>query len=246
MALAPCGTFDYVAVVPDDVHGGTFGCPVETRRPVVCTGDDINDSRLVGWSPVLRVTNAGLPEDAGPRRPRVFRSRLTLSATGREHARLGAASFHVAKGLVTSLMPGDVLHMARTLSGGLGVSVVRGGELVVAAGTVSAVPLGETIHAGAPVDLLKTTTEAFRRQDPEFEFHEIPLELTVGQSVAILFRGRRKMGGYGVYMEHGHLKGLPDTDECLAIYREGLCSDVDASTSAQFLADASSFSMTRW
>lgn len=60
-----CGTFAYVAVVPDDVRDGLFECPAESHEEVPLTGDRFIDHRLVGLTPLLTVTEAGLtPEKA--------------------------------------------------------------------------------------------------------------------------------------------------------------------------------------
>ena len=131
--IAPSGTFDYVSVVPESVSDNGFECQAARREPSVNTGDDAWDMRLVGDEPILRVVDAGLTPDPGIERPRVMRSMISLIAADRR-AMMASASFHVDKALTSCMRAGDVVHVTRTESAGIGLSVLRQGTLVVAAG----------------------------------------------------------------------------------------------------------------
>jgi len=240
------GTFDYVAIVPDRSDNGTFECVVQVREPVICCGDDLRDSRLVGITPVLRTTDAGVTPDAGPRRPWVLRTCITLTAATRRLATVAAVSFHIDKALTSCFRVGDVVHLARTACGGLGLSLLRGGDLVVAVGAITAVPLGRGVVARIPTDLIAGAEEIFRRRDPDFELPECPLEVSGDRTLSVIYRGRRTLGPYELFVEHGFLKGLPGTDVCAAIWRKGSCPGEAATASAMLLEGQGSLSMSQW
>src|SRR5688572_24884325 len=101
-----CGTFDYVATVPDRSDGGLFECRAHVREPVVWHGNDLRDARLVGIAPMLRVTDAGLTPETDTRRPWVMRSRIALAASSRQQATVAAAFFHVDRALTSNLRSG--------------------------------------------------------------------------------------------------------------------------------------------
>ena len=74
MAVPPCGTFDYVAIVPDAIEDGAFECLAESREAVPMTGNRLVDSRLVGLAPLLTVSDASLPERTHGGHPEAMRS----------------------------------------------------------------------------------------------------------------------------------------------------------------------------
>jgi hypothetical protein len=218
----------------------------QLREPAIFSGDDVRDSRLVGLAPALQFTDAGLTPDAGPRRPWVLRSCVTLTATARLHATVSAASFHIDKAVTSRIRTGDLIHLVRTMSGGLGLSVIRDGELVVAVGAITAVPLGRGVVARIPADLIAAAEGIFRQRDPGFRLPECPLEVGVDRAVSVLCRGRRTLGAYEVFVEHGFLDGIPGTAECAAICRTGLCSPEAANASAMLLAGPGALTISNW
>ena len=140
VAIPPCGTFQYVAVVPES-EGDRTSWNVRLCAPVELTGDDLRDDRLVGYSPTLELSDAGITPDVripsnGRAHPRVLRNRMTLTAANRSHARVASAAFHLDQAFAMVLSPRDMLFMARTGCGGLGVSIVRDGQLIAAVGAV--------------------------------------------------------------------------------------------------------------
>jgi hypothetical protein len=164
--MPPSATFAYVVRVPD---GGTKNAPwvmdsLELHTP---TGEPLIDNRLVGWKPMLYISDAGLTPNASTSRPSVLRSELRLVATDKDYASTPTASYFLDKALVNVLRAGDVFHMARTGCGGLGFSALRRDKLIFAVGQISAVPLGSGIKVGTPEDLLKDAEAVFRRRDPE-------------------------------------------------------------------------------
>jgi hypothetical protein len=67
--------------------------------------------------------------------------RVTLTAT-EKHAIASSFWFNVDRELIAMLRGSDVLHISRTHRAGLGLSVLRDGQLIAAAGAVMHVPLG--------------------------------------------------------------------------------------------------------
>jgi hypothetical protein len=148
MVMPLCGTFDYVAIVPEPPNTGSCSWEVRLREPMKHKGDDQSDSRLVGWSPRLQIVDAGLPSEtemAGWNRrvpPKVLRSQVTLTASESVSATVSSVSFYVDKGLISALRPCDVLHLVRTCDAGLGVSVIRGHRHSAGSECRSANPFG--------------------------------------------------------------------------------------------------------
>ena len=244
--MPACGTFDYVGIVPEGVGDGGFECRVKQREPIAITGDALWDSRLTGIAPIMKIVDAGLTPDPGPDRPRVLRSRISLIAEGKGRATVAEASMHVDKSLISCCRPGDSIHLARTACGGLGISITRQGELVAAVGAITAVPLGPDATSRTPLDLVGAAQAVFRKRDLEFEFHAYPLEVSVGGSCFLLFRGRRVCAPYEVFVQHGRLWGIPGTDECAAICRKPWCPIEGAIPSAILLDGPAALLMTRW
>jgi hypothetical protein len=109
---------------------------------------------------------------------------LTLRANGKDRAGVAAFSFCRDSNLVNGFRPGDTLHVARTRCGGLGLSLIRDGRLVVAIGAVDAVPTGSTVSVGHPAEAIEEAQRVFRRIDPDFRFRKLPLELRIGSEHA--------------------------------------------------------------
>ena len=105
MVLAASRTFDYVAIVPERSGDTDFECRARLRDPLAI--HRLGDSWLVGITPVIRVTDAGLTPDAHPARPWVMRSRITLQAPEPRQASAAEASFHVDQALTSCMKPGD-------------------------------------------------------------------------------------------------------------------------------------------
>lgn len=249
--IPPSGTFDYVAIVPDpEDRPGPW--PVRLREPLELSGDSLADSRLVGIAPRLQITDAGLTPNAGVSlgraglvRPKVLRAQLALIASERDRAGVSAASFHVDKVLISALRPRDVLNMTRTRGCGLGLSVIRDGELVVAVGAVMAVPLGNNVEVQIPSDLVDEVEAVFKKRDPDFELTELPVEVRVGDQRRVLYVGMHQLEQYQVWVGHGFYLGFPGVDACLALSLIGKCPAGTAQRSAMLL-DSDGLSVAEW
>jgi hypothetical protein len=252
MAIPLAGTFRYAGVVPEGQvqSSGRWQLRDESGAES-STGGDLIRSRLVGLQPSLQITDAGVTPDArvspytGNVSPKVLLSRLTLRARARDRATVAAFSFCVDQALTRSWQAGDVLHVARTACGGLGLSVVRGDRLLTAIGAVTAVPHdGLTIRI--PRDAIREAEGAFTRLDPKFEFPELPIEIHSESERRVLYRGRPRIDGYEVFVEHGFYPGLPGVDECAALALVGSCPETAAICSAQLLEYGGLSESVRW
>jgi hypothetical protein len=222
MVIAPEGTFDYVFDVDADLR--TEPIRGRLRDPI---GDTECPTRLVGRTPLLSAVEY-------QREAWQLYARLTLVASDPENS-VTRAVFSVQRGLVRVLRRGDVLHISRTGCGGLGVSILREGLLIAAAGAITAVPLGVGASARIPHDLVRQAEHVFQSRDAEYCMAEEPLELTIAGETRILTLGRPQMGPFDVFVRHGFLEGIPGTNESASIERRGVCPDTAAHTSAELI-----------
>jgi hypothetical protein len=150
--ISPSGTFDYLVIIPEARNDGGFECRAETRGPVVRKGSNSAGAKLVGFSPQVRVTDAGSQSDPGLRPPWSLRKRsqITLIATARDQAFVAEASFYIDKTFTDRAEAGDQMHLSRDQGCGLAFSLIRSGKLVAAAGALAAVPLGNGVEARIP------------------------------------------------------------------------------------------------
>jgi len=222
MVMAIEGTFDYVFDV-STVAGAAGPLQGRPREPLART-----DRRLLGHAPLLEAVEY-------QREAWQLYARITLTGGEGRHASVRSASFSVDRGLVRVLRQGDVLYISRTLCAGLGLSILRDGQLVAAAGAITSVPLGTDVSARHPGDLVEQAEQIFRTRDPQYRTRESPIELSVAGVTRILHGGRPTLGPYEVFVRHGFLRGIPGTDESLSIERRGVCPDTAAHTTAQLL-----------
>jgi hypothetical protein len=254
MSIPPCGTFEYAGIIPDNWphSSGPWRLQDDSGAPSTFRGDSLFDDRLLGLQPSLEIADAGLTPDVrvspytGIPRPKVLLSRLTLRADGKDRATVAAFSFCVDQALTRSFRPGDIVHLARTACGGLGLSVIRGERLVAAAGAVTAVPCGESVQVGLPAEVIEEAERVFRKLDPEFEFLELPIEVRVGSERRVLHRGRPRLAAYDVFIEHGVYRGIPGTDECAAISLQSACPATAAVCSAPLLEYGDLSEVLQW
>ena len=254
MAISPSGTFNYAGIVPDShvQSSGRWQLSDVSGAESSTGGDSIVHNRLVGLQPSLEITDVGLTPDVrvsphtGNVRPKVLLSRLTLRSDSRDRATIAALSFCVDQALPRSWRGGDVLHVARTGCGGLGLSVLRGDRLITAIGAVTAVPHGGLVTVRIPREAIREAEDAFRRVDPRFEFPELPIEIQVESTKRVLYGGRPRIGSYEVFVEHGFYLGIPGTSECVALSLNGSCPETAAICSAQLLEYADLSELVRW
>lgn len=235
--IHPSATFSYVGTVPhlDAQASGDW----RLHEPGGGLASTI--ARLVGRTPSLTVTDAGMTGEVkhspytGIVRPRALLSRLTLRAVSKDDAYGRSFSFCVTQGLTRAWRPGDVLHLVRTGTGAFGLSVVRDGRLMAAAGAVSSVALGRDVSVRIPWDEVREADGVLRRLDPEFEFPHLPVEVRCGAGRCVCHGGRRRIGGYAVYIEHGFYRGVPGVCECVALSAIGEWPETDTISSAQLM-----------
>jgi hypothetical protein len=240
--LSAAETFDYVATVPAT---GSGEWRVRSRDLSYDTGEHAKGSCLIGLSPHLHVEPVGLLQGGGPLsplcdliRPAVLASRIVLTAHDRTDATAAAAWLHLDQGLVDALRPGDEVNLTRTPRGGLGLSVVRGGDLFVAVGAVTGVPLGSDLKVIVRRDRLvrEIVYEGTNARLPWLH----PIEFTSADRVP------RKPKGYTMRQWSRAWPPPEDTDECVSIVRAGVCPDSAAFASAQLLALSDALHVERW
>ena len=221
MVALPSATFQYVTTVPEE---GTGASPwtMESRELFKSTDSQFDQTRLVGWKPLLYINDAGMPPNPSPSTPAVLRSELRLVATDKKYASQESASYFFDKALFNFLRPGDVFHMVQT-DCGFGASAIRQGKLLFAVGQVTAVPLGSGIAARVPIDLLQDAQEVFRRRAPQFKFPELPIELRSGDRSHILYRGTAQVDGYRVKIERCIETCDGASSECASISLDRAC-----------------------
>jgi hypothetical protein len=144
-----------------------------------------------------------------------------------------------------TLAPNDTFFVSRTSCGRLGLSIVRRGQLIAAAGALSTIPLGDLVRVRIPSDTILEAERVFQKSDPKFEFPHLPVEIRVGDETHIMFQGRPQIQSYNVWVEHGFYRGLPGVDECVAIALAGSCPDTAAIASAQ-LMDSGAIEIRDW
>ena len=201
MALPPESTFKYSFVVPS----GVTALPVRAEQEA---SSHRQEKMLYGLRPTLVLEKGAV--------------RLWDGDRGSDDQ---CGLIRVDARLTSSLRGGDVLHVTGTCSCGTGLSVLREDELVVAAGAVSSVPLGNRVTLCTPSDLVEEAEAIFRRRYPDFQFAFPVIEVSI-DGVSTLFGiggGDIEGGGYHVRVYHPHLPGIPGTDECLGITRLDWC-----------------------
>jgi hypothetical protein len=208
MVMPLCGTFAYSTTVPVDGQN-TFPWEMKSLESFMRSGNPLVDKRLVGWSPLLYIREAGLPPNPSSSVPSVGRSEIRLVATDKKCA--------------------DLLRWSWSFGN-------SGAKLVFAVGVVGAVPLGSEISVKIPYELLTKAEAILRQRDPEFELPHHPIEICIGNRPKILYRGHLQMGGYHVWVEHVFLPGMPGTEESVSITLDEACDWVAGSASAHLLS----------
>ena len=237
--LVPADTFDYVVWLgPGGREGVCRLREVEPRNP------DRRSDSLVGASPRLQITPAGMLPGGGALsplcdlvRPAVSGSRVTLSRRGATDGSAMRASFLLSQGLVDLFRAGDEVHFTLTPRGGLGVSLFRGADLMVALGAVSAVPLGN-LRVAVRRDRLSRNAPA-----PGFSSSELPLLHTL--EITTRDEPPRKPNDYRIQVWYGAWPPPEDAGECVSIVRPEFCPLVDAYASTHLLARSDALQIER-
>lgn len=123
---------------------------------------------------------------------------IQIDAAGDREAVYRSATLALDRALTSGLTGGDVLTIARTMTEDIGVSLVRDGQLVWAAGAVAAVPLGGTLRArlGPAIAQGEITAQRWPTQDAWIELSWGPDRRTLrdGETASI--------GGYAMTVRH--------------------------------------------
>ena len=231
-AFSYVGTIPAPVTAPWTVHGTHAG------------------AHLLGPTPTLQITDAGIIRGGGPLspfcriiKPTVQAAAFTLTASEGDIVSAKAVSFLVDHALAEALQSGDTLHIARSSRGGLAVSIIRSGRLVAAVGAVSAVDL-DSVTFRTCDDLTEATLHRLRRDlipegqsrpDPDFPEAVYPVEFVAvsGARVGPIFDGRLTLEEYAIDVIY---TAFADGDECVSITRSGLVGRVAGALSAQLLA----------
>jgi hypothetical protein len=233
MTMPPCGTFHYCVTLPGESVDSSVSLQLQLGQLIEPTGDPLNDNRLLGYSPTLLITDAGpAPSE---RHPAIRRCRFSLTAAADKEG--CSASFYIDRELPRNFVAGDTLHLARTSCGGLGLSLLRGEQLVLAVGAISSVPLGEDFRTISPLEWVHKIESLFQNSDPTFELYNYPVQLDAYGETRIRFGGITHLGKYEVCVLHGFRVGCPGTDECVGIALKGTCGPAPIARSARWLED---------
>src|SRR6266403_1162974 len=182
------GTFEYKA---------EFSKEGFSDSDIVLLGADYSGhgrQRLVGLNPKIRFWN----------------DRLVIVAAEQTNSTVRNVSFGIGDGVRLAARPGDRLYVTRTGSGGIGMSVLRGQELILAVGAVRAVPLGSEMQVRVHP----------RSEDSNWDDPATDTWLKFGirnQSVTLRERETSQIAGYYIYVERCWQYGIPGTDECASI-----------------------------
>jgi hypothetical protein len=184
MPIQPWRTFLLSGVVPaSDDERRRSGWPLEEpHRADPRTERHTQAARLFGRTPLAQIVGGEIRIDASMDREAVHRS--------------GALTLDEA--LLNSLQGGDVLTIARTMTGDVGVSLVRGGALLWAVGAVAAVPLGGGVRArlGPPVADGQISASRWPSSDSWLDVSCGPDERTLRDGEAV------SVGGFAITVHH--------------------------------------------
>jgi len=215
MVIPISGTFQYEAEFTEEGFGET---------EILLRGTDLdgrNEDRLVGLNPKIRF----------------WHDRLVLIASGDHKSSMRNVSLPIGDAVTLAARPNDRLYLTRTGAGGVGLSVLRQGALVLALGAVASVPLG----SGLQVTCCPEGTD----------IKHPPADTWLGFSVGserVALRGKEvaEICGCHIYVERSWAPGIPGTDECVAVcVGEHPTMRIAAIRSAVLLGNGA-LKMTRW
>lgn len=236
MALPASETFNYVVTVPEENGPKSFPWLLELGEKLEPRGDALCDDRLVGYSPLLWVADAGFTADSFGLRNEVGVSRFTLRAMNRINASAQEVSFEIDRELIPLFRPGDQLRLEHSCMWGTGLTLLREGKLVVAVGAICG-RLGNSIKVSHPEDVMERIARfhevpwEYRKKKPLL----LPLEVHVGEEIISMYAGRAEIGEYGIWVQGGTDYSYPSGDSYAAIWAKGMCDEWCAIASAIML-----------
>ena len=177
--------------------------------------------RLVGPNPMIRFWN----------------DRLVLVASEESNASVRNTSFRIGNAVPLAAAPGDRLYVVRTGRGGIGLSLLRDKQLVLAIGAVTAVPLGNNMQ------VMKNRKGNY----PFVDLKDTWLEFQVGnEQLKLRDRSVTDIGNYQIYVEACWENGIPGVDECVSVSVANNPSVNLASLRSAILLRSSDLKLTRW
>ena len=221
-----CGapsSFHYSFVVPSGPRSGSRQMDGTIRQELPFS----SRAHLLGGVPLLQSVEYA-PE------PWKLLSRVTLTPQKDEGAAARSFSFTVDREFMAMLREQDVLSISRWGRPGIGLSVLRHGQLVAAAGAITWLPLGPDVSVHVPHELVAQAEAIFRARNPNYRLFEYPLQVQVGDAVDVLHWGRPTMGDYEILIRRG-CRPFPIGSESVSIERRGVCPDTAAHHTAQLL-----------
>ena len=241
MVMPPCGTFDYFATVTgarsSQQRTWTFGATL--RQQVTPRGDKLVDGRLVGYSPLVELS----------------RGKVALRARHRANAQVLTASFDVHCGLMSALRCHDRLHLVRSSTGDLAVSVVRDGRLVLAFGALTLLTLGKNVsvrpsrsaHAELDGELGFPPHHAAGRGWQLWDRRAAVADVYIDGATKTLAVGERvDLMGYHVWVGRGRELACAGALESLAVSDDAACPAEVAVESARLVARVGALGLVSW
>ena len=211
--IQPSGTFEY---------GAEFTAESFRASDIVVQGaamESTYDVRLVGQCPMIRFWN----------------DRVVIVSSEKTNSSVRNASFPLGNAVALAASPGDRLYVVRTGCGGIGLSLLRNEQLLLAIGAVTAVPLGNDVQ------VIKMP---YRRDSLA---RHTWLECKVGREhVKLNERGISDIGNYQIYIESCWADGVPGTDECVAMSMSNLPPVNQASLRGAILLGNGVLKLTHW
>jgi len=154
-----------------------------------------------------------------------------------------SVSLELNESLFESFQGGQVLTLVRTTTADIGASLLRGDQLLVAVGAVTATPLGGNVavRGGPVVDYSTRGSEQWPRP-------ETWVDVSVSGEVQRLRGGQEtSLRDYRFSVVRCFQDGIPGTYESLAISLDGICSHEIVMHSAHLLARPNAgLIMTDW
>lgn len=210
------GTFEYEAEFTEK----SFGNSEIVLHGSARSGE--NETRLVGLSPKIRFWN----------------DRLVIVASLPIKAIMRNVSFPIGDAVNFAAQPGDQLYVVRTGCGGMGLSVLRHGRLILAIGAVRDLPLGEDLKIVIP----RTDDERWPKAAADNW-----LEFKVGiEQSKLRQREVAVVDNYHLYVERCWEDGEPGTDESVSICIAGNSTMETAAMRSAILISSGNLKMVSW
>jgi hypothetical protein len=213
--IHPAGTFEYDARFTEESFRDSDIMLVGVDR------SGRGDKRLVGLNPKIRF----------------WHDRLVIVASDQTNSSVRNVSFAIGDTVKLAARPGDRLYVTRTGSGGIGLYVLRGQELILAIGAVRALPLGSEVQMQIKPE------DSFPGDWATDNWLEFVIR---NQSLTLRERETSTIECYYIYVERTWIHGTPGSDECVSIcLADDLRMRISAMRSAILIANTD-LKMVSW